>query len=39
MIYEPIVEPDSWRPSIEANANIFLDFNDKNDLLSSMDKS
>jgi len=24
MIYEPIVQPDQWRPSIEANTNIYL---------------
>lgn len=37
MIYEPIQAPDSWRPSYTENANIYLDLNQKNDLLSSMD--
>lgn len=38
MIYEPIVQPDSWRPSLEENSNIFLNLNEKNELLSSMDE-
>lgn len=36
MIYEPIDEPDSWRPEIEENVNIYLEFSKQNEHLTSM---